>query len=263
MQAENSRAVIGDNSPPIDAITLAQDPLDALKAFLKANPVISTEEESRDAKAVLDAATAALRRVEVERKGKVDPLRTQVNTINGFYHQVHNADAKRPGSADKLVNELLSRLSAYAREEERKRFEAEQAARRAAEIAEAAAKRAAEAEAEAREMAEAGVCDVDLAGAMEAADTTSQQALRAMWTARRAEGQTKVRITGGSRNAMSLQDHETLIVTDWKAAIEEMCDGDGNPHKDITDAIIKRARVYRKDCGHLPSGMTADYERSL
>src|SRR5262249_21943702 len=123
--AENPLAVIGGNSPPLDAITLAADPIEVLRKFLSANPVISTEDEARDAKAVFDAAASALRRVEAERKGKVDPLNTQVKAVNEYYHQFHNASKGKPGLWDKLLSKLRDDLTAYAREEERKRFQAE------------------------------------------------------------------------------------------------------------------------------------------
>lgn len=264
MNADNPRAVIGGNNPPPEsAIERAAEPIEALRVFLAANPVITTEDESREAKSVFDAATTALKAVEAERKGKVDPLNEEVKRINGEYHKLHNGDAKRPGTWDKLLSELKSKMTAYAIMEERKRFEAEQEARRIAEEAAEAARRAAEAEAEARAAVEAGECDVDLAGAIEAADTTSQRALRAMWTANRAEAQSKVRVVGGSRNAISLKDHETLTVTDWKAAIEALSDEDGNIPQAIADEIIKCARGYRKTFKHLPAGIEASYERSL
>jgi hypothetical protein len=257
MHADNPRAVIGHNQPP-SAIDRAKPAMEALGAVLSASPVFNTEDEVRAAKAALDNATTALNLIEIERKSLVDPLNTEVKEINGRYHQWHNADKKRPGTYDKIVGETLSRLTDYVREEERKRFEAEQAAKRAAEKAAAEAKRAAEALAEAREAAEAGVCDIDIAGAMEAADTLSQRALRDMWTHRRVEAQTKVRVTGGSRNAISLKDHETLHVTDWRAAIEDI-----GLTQDIAEAILKGARHYRKHNHELPRGVEASYERGL
>lgn len=253
----NPRAAIGGNFPP-SAIDLAAPHIEALRGFLNANPIISTDEESRAGKSVLDAAAGALKAIEAERKSLVDPLNAEIKEHNGKYHKYHNADAKRPGIWDKLVLEVRGRLTGYARMLERQRFEAEDAARRVAEETAEAARRAAEAEAEAREAAAAGVCDVDLGAAIEDAQTTSQAALRAMWTAQRAEKETKVRITGGSGNAVSLKDHEILSVTDWRAAIEEIGLTDR-----LREAILTEARAYRKAMGDLPAGITANYERSL
>lgn len=252
--ADNPRAVVGHNQPPNAAILDAKPLFHELGEWLKDNPVISIDEESRSAKDLHDRTKQAFRIMERERDGRVRPLNEEVKAINDEY---------RLPVWHKQADELLGRMNVFAKAEERKQYEAEQAARRAAEEAAEAARRAAEAEAEAREAAAAGVCDIDMAEVVEEAHTTSQRAKRAMWTARRAEGQTKVRITGGSGNAISLRDHETLIVTDWRAAIEEMCDDDGNPPQDITDAILKCARGYRKTCKDLPAGVTANFERSL
>jgi hypothetical protein len=256
--AENPRAVVGGNSPPPEtAIDRATLTIEALRNFLNNAPVIQTEDEARDGKKAHDDAAAALRSVEFERKGKVDPLNAEVKKINGEYHKLHNAD-KKTGTWDRLLSDLRSRLTAYARELERQRFAAEERARIEAEEAAEAARRAAEAEAEARDAAAAGVCDVDLAEAMEAADTTSQEALRKMWTARRAEKETKVRIVGGSANAMSLKDHETLTISDWRAAIEDIGLTD-----EMADAIVKGARAYRKEHHKLPRGIERITERGL
>jgi hypothetical protein len=255
-------APIGHNQPPA-AIEMAAPTVEELRLFLADNPVISDDDEARAAKALLDRVILALKDIESERDDKVRPLNEQVKAINAEYHHLHNVNKKTPGLWDKLVNQLWSRMSAYALDVERRRFAAEQAARHAAEEAAEEARRAAEAEAVARDMAADGVCDIDMAGAIEAADTTSQIALRAMWTARRAEGNTKVRITGGIGNAVSLKDHETLTVADWRSAIEEMSGDDGRIPQDIADAILKCARAHRKAFDQLPAGVIATYVRSL
>jgi hypothetical protein len=259
MNAPNPREVIGGNFPPIEtAIDRAKPIAEELGVFLSDNPVLSNEDEVRSAKELRDRFARALRAVDDERKLKVDPLREQVDAINAVYHKFHNSDRKRPGIWDKLQAQLWKGMSDYALELERLRFEAEQQARREAEEAAEAARAAAEAEAQAREEAASGVCGVDLAGVIEEAKTTSDVAIRADWTARRAERESKVRITGGGGKAVSLKDHETLHVTDWKAAIEEM-----GLSKGIADEIIKSARAYRKLTDALPTGVEATFNRSL
>src|SRR5882672_4232844 len=162
----NPLEVIGGNFPPIEtAIDRANPIAEELGRFLSDNPVLTTEDEARDQKEILDRVALALKAVEAERKTKVEPLNAELKATNAVYHQLHNTDGKRPGTADKLVNEAWSRLGKYALKLERQRFEAEQAARRIEEAAAEEACRAADAEAEAREAASAGVCDVDLAGA--------------------------------------------------------------------------------------------------
>jgi hypothetical protein len=257
MALSNPRAVVGDNQPP-SAIEHAAEPVENLRVFLADNPVITGADEARDAKAHLDRVVLALKDIEEERKSKVDPLNAEVKAVNAAYHKWHNADAKRPGLWDKLLGELRSRLTSFAKLEERKRYEQEQAARHAAEQAAENARRAAEAEAAAREEVASGVCDVDLGGAIEEAQQAEQAAIRADWNARRAEAETKVRITGGFSNAISLRERETLRITDAHAALEDI-----GLTQDIADAILKGARAYRKANGELPNGVDADFERSL
>lgn len=249
--------MLGHNNPPTDAITLAADPMEAVRQFLKNIPVIATEDEIRDAKAAHDAAVAALKTVEAERKTKVAPLNAELKAINEEYHKWHSTSGK-PGIWDRQVADLKSRMTKYAREEERKRHKAEEAARQAAVDAAEKARALADAEEQARDMAASGVCDVDLAGAIKASHEAGQEAIRADWTARRAEGETKVRIVGGSGKALSLKDREILTVTDWKAAIEAIGLVDR-----IAATIIAEARAYREAMGDLPPGVTADFERGL
>lgn len=256
--AINPRAVIGGNNPPEPtAIERAEPSIEALRDFLNANPVVSTEDEARTGKSALDNAAAAFKSMEAERKSKVDPLNAEVKTINLEYFRLHNAD-KKTGIWDKIFADARRRISDYALELERQRFQAEEAARRIAEEASRLAQEAADREREAREEAAAGTCDVSLDAAIETADTLSQQAIRARWNVQRTEAQTKVRITGGSGRAISLQDHETLTLTDWKAAIEDVGVTD-----EIADAIVKAARAYRKENGKLPRGVEVIVHRGL
>ena len=268
---ENPRAVIGGNQPPNypeipdsspTAIDRAKPIAEELGAFLSANPVLTTEDEARGAADVRGRFLLALKSVEDERDRQVRPLNDQLKAINTKYFALHNP-GKKNGLWDKQLACLWAKMTDYALALERQRYEAEAVARRREEEAEHLAREAADREMEAREAAAAGVCDVDLAGAIEDAQTTSQRALKARWGAMRAEKETKVRITGGPCNAVSLKDHETLHVTDWKAAIEEMSDDSGNPPKDVADAILKCARAYRKVFEELPAGISVSYERSL
>jgi hypothetical protein len=258
--AENPRAVIGGNQPPETAIDRAKSIAEELGAFLSANPVLTTEDEVRAAKALLDRFVLALRSMEDERDAKVRPFRDQVNTINGEYFRFHNPDKKRPALWDKLAAQLWARMNAYALELERQRQEAARAAREAAEEQARLAQEAEQREIEAATDAASGVCDVNIARATEEADQAFTRYRQLDWKADRAEASaSKVRITGGALNAVSLKDHETgLIVTDWRSAIEEM-----GLTKDIADAITKSARAYRKLTDALPTGVEATFERSL
>ena len=259
-------ATIGHNNPPADptAIDRAKPIAEELGTFLSENPVLSTEDEVRAAKALLDRFVIALRSMEDERDAKVRPLREQVNMINGEYFRFHNPDKKRPALWDKLVNLLWAKMNAYALELERRRQEAAALAREAAAEQARLAREMEQREIEAATDAASGVCDVDIARATEEADQAFVRFRQLDWKADRAEASaSKIRITGGALNAVSLKDHETLHVTDWKAAIEEMSDDSGNPPKDVADAILKCARAYRKVFEELPAGISVSYERSL
>ena len=256
--ADNPRAVIGGNNPPPEtALTRAAPAIEDLRAWLRGNPVIVCDDESRAAKAVADRVAAALAAVEAERDGKVRPLNEQVRAINGEYHAVHNTNAGKPGLWDKMFGELRRRMTTFARAEEDRRLKIAEAARLAAEESQRQALAAMAREREAIEDASVGV-ETDAAAAAESADTAFAQYRRADNAARRAERDTKVRIVGGAGNAVSLRNKETLAVTDWKAAIEEMGLTDG-----IADAILTAARSYRKALGELPAGITATFERAL
>src|SRR5882672_10831539 len=96
-------ALVGHNNPP-GAIELAETTIEALSQFLKDFPVIANEEESREAKVMLDRTSLALKGVDDERRSKVDPLNSTVKATNDLYHWYHSTDAKRPGRWTQLLN---------------------------------------------------------------------------------------------------------------------------------------------------------------
>lgn len=269
----NPREFMGANNPPPDpkpsAIELAKPVFEqTLGPFLKDNPVITNETESREAKAILDRATAALKTVEAERTETLAPIREKVEEINSTYHKVHNTDAKRPGLWDTLVKELKIRMTKYATAEESRRQQALAAARKVLEDAERIAREKDAAAREAAASAAQGICGEDFAGAVEQADTAFNAYERAGRFAARAEKETKVRIVGGSGNAVSLRNVETLTVTDWKAAIEAICINDDPDEplrlpKELADMICRLARTYRSAFGELPPGIAASFDRKL
>jgi hypothetical protein len=256
-RTDNPRAVIGDNQCP-GALTLAEAAIEALRDFLKDNPVVSNEEEARAGKAILDRTSLALKGIEDERKEKVDPINAQLRELNARYHKWHSTNPDKPGIWDKLFKELRGRLTSYARAEEAKRIAAAEAARRAAEDAERKAREAEAREREAAATAATGVCDVDIGAATQEADDAFRAFQRAGREAQRAERDTKVRLAGGFGKATSLRDKEILTVTDWQAAIKEFGLTDR-----IRDAILTEARAFRTSMGDLPAGITATYDRSL
>jgi hypothetical protein len=218
----NDRAVIGNNQPP-SAIELAKPTFETLGQFLKDNPVIANDGESREAKVILDRTILALKGIEDERKAKVAPLNAELIAINGEYHRWHSANGK-PGTWDTLLKELRIRLTAFAQAEETKRQAAAEAAR----------------------------------AVTEHANEAFAQFKTADRIAQRTERDTTVRIGGGFGRVSTLRTAEILIITDWRAAIEDI-----GLTQDIADAILKGARAYRKENGELPNGISRETERRI
>jgi hypothetical protein len=265
----NPRAVIGGNQPP-SLIELAKPTIAELGKFLSDYPVITNETESRAAKEIHDRVATTLKSIEDERDAKVRPLNEQVKEINADDHQFHNADpkAKKPGLWDTLMRELRIRLTRYATAEEAARQAALAAAKRVLEEAEAKARAADQAAREAAANAAQGICDEDFASAAAAADASFARFQQADRAVLRAERDTKVRLVGGNANALSLRNVETLIVTDWKLAIEAIGINDDPDEpfrlpKELADMLCKLARTYRSAFGELPPGVTATHERRL
>jgi hypothetical protein len=254
--SSNPREHIGANKPP-DALALARPTIEELGRFLKDFPVVANDTEAREAKVILDRTVLALKGVEDERKAKVAPLNAELIAINGEYHRWHSANGK-PGTWDTLLKELRIRLTAFAQAEETKRQAAAEAARAVAAEAERKAREAEEREREAAAEAAAGVCDVDIAAATEHANEAFAQFKKADRIAQRTERDTTVRIGGGFGRVSTLRTAEILIITDWRAAIEDI-----GLTQDIADAILKGARAYRKENGELPNGISRETERRI
>jgi AraC-like DNA-binding protein len=247
-----------DHNNPPTPIEFAKLAMADVSAWMADHPVILSEDDARQAKLHIDRAKAALEAVEAERDGKVRPLNEQVKAINAEYKAIHNADAKSPGTLDKILNELKSRLGAFLRaEEDRRQREAEEQ-RRKLEDAERLAREAEAREAEALENAAAGEIGVDVAAVTGEADAAFKAFERQSRFAERAERDTKVKIGGGFGNAASLRTKETLILENAAACLKSV----GVTPK-IEDAMLSATRDYRKIKGELPWGVRAETERAL
>lgn len=255
--AEPSRAVIGGNNPP-GPIEMAQSIIQTLSDWMADHPVIQTEEDARAAKPLIDRAKAAMDELEAERDGKVRPLNEKVAEINAEYKAVHNTDPKKPGTFNKVFNELKARVADYLRKEEQKRLAAAAEARRIQEEAERQAREAEEREREALDNASAGEVGVDVAAVTKEADESFSTFERQSRFADRAERDTKVKIGGGFAGAVSLRTAETLTLDDPLKALVVI----GVTDK-IRDAILSAARDYRKANGKLPDGVSSTKERKL
>lgn len=248
----------GHNSPP-ECIDFAREAMTGLSQFLADNPVIENEEQARKAKAEVDRVRATMGEAESERDKKVRPLNEQVSAINAEYKAVHNTDSKRPGSLDRLLAELLARMTVFAKAEETRRAKEAEAKRVAAELAEMEARLAEQREREANENAAAGELDIDLAGVVTDADEAFADFQRSERTAARAEREVPVRVGGGfSGRALSMRTSETLQLDDAGVAIKET----GVTEK-IETAILSAARDYRRLNGKLPAGVSSVKDRSF
>jgi hypothetical protein len=203
MEAENVRAVIGGNNPP-EPTTLerAETAMVALSNFLNETPVIEIPAHLVEAKRLIEHARGACAELEAERVELVAPLNTELNTINGKYKSVHNTDSKKPGTLDKILNELKARLTAYGVAEEAKRAREAEALRLAAERAEQAARDAEAAEQQAKHDAVVGVMDTGVAEKIAQADQAFAEFETVSRFAARAEKNTAFRIGNGSGKAL-------------------------------------------------------------
>jgi hypothetical protein len=248
----------GDNNPP-GPIEMAESIMRVLSEFMSDHPVIQTEEDARAAKPLIDRAKAAMDELESERDGKVRPLNDEVAKINVEYKAVHNTDPKKPGTFNKVFNELKLRLADYLRREEQKRLAAAAEARRIQEEAERQAREAEAREREALESASVGEVGIDVAAVTQQADAAFETFERQSRFADRAERDTKVKIGGGFGASVGLRNAEILQVDDALKAIVVM----GTTER-IREAILTEARAYRKaNNGRLPEGVSATVERKL
>jgi hypothetical protein len=252
-----NREVMGGNNPP-GPIEIAESIMQVLSDWMADHPAIQTEDDARAAKPLIDRAKAAMDELETDRDSKVRPYNEEVAKINAEYKAVHNTDPKKPGTFNKIFNELKFRVAEYLRKEEQKRLVAAAEARRIQEEAERQAREAEAREREALDNASAGEIGVDVAAVTKEADTAFETYERQSRFADRAERDTKVKLGGGFAGAVSLRASETLQVDDALKAIVIIGITDR-----IREAILTEARAYRKANGRLPDGVSATTERKL
>lgn len=258
-EAENIRAVIGGNNPPEPTpIDRAQDAMVALSSFLNETPVITEGEHLVEAKRLVEHARGAAAEIEDERLSFTKPLNDQLTSINATYKAIHNTDAKKPGTLDKVLNELKARLTAYGKAEEAKREREAELARIALAEAEAAAREAERIEQEAKQEAVTGVIDTGVAEKIAAADTAFADFERASRFAKQTEAQTIFRIGNGQGKALGMRTEKTLVLESYGKAIKAI-----GPNDTIKEAILTAARAYRKLHGCLPEGVSETQERKF
>jgi hypothetical protein len=250
-------ATIGHNNPP-DVIEAAHETMQALSDWMKERPVITTEDETREAKKLLDRAKGCAAEIENERDRQVRPLNEKIAGINATYKPVHNEDTKKPGTLDRIIIELKSRLAVFIKAEEKRRFAEAEAKRLAAEEAERLAREAEAKEREAITNAQAGELGVDVTQVVIEADSRFAEFKKADREAARADRATHVKIGGGWGNSVSLRTKETLVLVSYAKAITAI-----GPNDKIRDAILSAARDYRKEKGCLPEGVISEITKEL
>lgn len=256
---DNPRAVIGGNNPPEPSvIDRAGDAMSALAKFLNDVPVITDGPHLVEAKRLVEHARGAMAELETERDGLVRPLNEEVTAINAKYHALHNENSKKPGTLDKTLAELRSRLTAYGQAEEAERARVAEAARLAAEQAEAAAREAERLEQQSKMDAAVGVIDTGVADTIANADRKFAEFEEASRFAQRAERNTSFRIGDGRGKALGMRTEKTLVLESYAKAITAI-----GKNEKIETAILSAARDYRKEHGKLPDGVTEVTERKF
>src|SRR5689334_5178297 len=149
------------NNPPDMTVTLGEV-VSQLNSWMADHPVISTEDEARDAKVLIDRAKLGIKDLEDERDKKVRPLNNKVAEINAYYRPARTL-------TEKVLNELTRRVTDFIAKEEAKRIKIAEEARKAAAEAEQLARAAEAREAEAKDDAQHGA-EVDIAMAARDAD---------------------------------------------------------------------------------------------
>lgn len=251
------RLGIGGNAPP-SLFDFARETMGALSDWMGERPAISSEDEAREAKLLLDRAKNCAADLEAERQRLVSPLNMTIEDINAKYKELHNTDRKKPGVYDKVMNELKARLSAFLAIEEDKRLAVAEAKRREAEEAEKLAREAEAREREAIENSRAGELGVDVSQVVVEANQAFAAFEKAGREADRADRGAKVKIGGGWGKAAALHNVETLVVVSYGKAIAAI-----GPNEKIAEAILSAARDYRKLHNHLPEGVEANITRAL
>ncbi len=266
----NLRERIGGNFPPNDTddhvvspptvpvakpmfvtIDRAREAYPLLSNFLKEAPVIERDDDAKRAANLIEQGRRTLGEMEDERKALVGPLNQEVKTINETYRVPRE-------STERIVDEIKARLKVYADDEEEKRLQAAAAAHAAAVEAEQTARAAEQLETDAKAEAAEGVLDVNVAAAIVHADKSFATFEKTARAAVRAERAIPVRLAGGFNRAVSMRKTETLVVTDFQAALADI-----GVTEDMKEVMLTAARAFRKLHKRLPAGIEATTDRKF
>lgn len=237
------------NATAFTPLEIAEQAKAELAAWLDKHPVITTEDEAREAKLVFDRAKASYADLEAARNAETQPLHAAwQGAIAKFKPMVE--------SFGKFVTMLDGRMQAFLKEQKRKADEVAAEKARIALEAERVAREAEAKEREAIENASLGEVGAGVAQATVAADQAFEDAQRAARDAARAERDTHVKIGGGfSGRSMGLRTEKVQILDDVHAAIKEIGLTD-----DIRAAVLKSARAWKKINNRWPAGVREEVQ---
>jgi hypothetical protein len=237
------------NNPP-SLIEFAGESATVLSDWLKENPVVETEEQSRAYKLLRDRGKSCLRDMEDERKVRVKPKQEEIDLINGEYRSPR-------AILEKILGEGDNRLNEYIKKEENRRLRDLAEAQKRVEEAEQAARDAEARERSAVDDARTGV-ETDIGAAAVEADARFAAFQLAQRTLARAERAKDVKLGGGFNRALSTRFKEELVVEDPYKALSVM-----GWSERLLEALLTDAREHRRKHGDLPDGIIAQGERRL
>ena len=246
-------AKVGHNRPPSlieDATVLGEE----TNNWLTEHPVITSEEEAREGKLLVDRLSNTSKDMEVELRAHVEPLTRKIGEISQNYVEPRNR-------LKWAYQTLLERIADYLKKEKVRREEVAATAIKKAGEAENVARQAEAKEWEARVDASTGVV-VDVGRATTEADATFQTYQAASREAARAVKDAHVKVGGGFRRALGLRKKEVLEVEDAVKAVYDMSNA-GKLPESLIKAIITAARIYRKVSGQLPIGIKSTTTEGL
>lgn len=234
------------NNPPASAsIEMAETAAKALADFLSAHPVIDASNEAA-LKIVYDRANLAKRDLDDADDTETKPL----------YRKWQDALAKyKPCRAklDSLLSDAGGRIQSYLRAKKAEADRVAEAARLEAARLVAEADAAIAAHDEAVEDSKVGVI-VDMNATLDEANRKVEEAQRALRSEARAERDTAVKLKGGFDRGIGLKaPKKVLRLENFNDAISEI-----GLTSDITEAVFKAARAYKKLHGRLPKGIAEE-----
>src|SRR5712671_1998901 len=241
MSGDGNMNEVGHNNPP-EVLELAETVISDISMVMADIPVVEDEKAAREMKVQIDRAKLCIRDLDAELANKVRPLLAAEEGFRGQYRP-------KKGMLNNLLEEMLDRVQIFVKAEQRRR---EQAAALLVAQAHEARRKAEESERielEQLDNASKGEVGINVAEVISDADEAYEAYCKAERQAEIAEKDTRVKVGGGFSRAIGMRKAETLHLDDIYAFIIRC----GIPDE-VTEAVLKHARAYRKVHGKLPEG---------